>query len=162
MSRKDWGRVGRAAFLYSQQLDGYVQALADWVECQALTRPAASCDKTILKSALKIDTWTSPSQEISITHDQLAEEVFGELDQRTSDYAGRGYPFKCDAAGRVLLFTGADAFPYVFLLALSYTDPSVKPGKVGIRTGGYILEALAWAGLNRFIGEPPVDLSAFA
>jgi hypothetical protein len=161
MSQSSWSDIGKKAFQYSQELDGYVAALADWVECQALTRIAFGCDKSTLVTALKIGSWTAPAKDISITHDALAEDVFVELRDRATDYGKRGYPFHCDYAGRRLKFSGTEPWPYVFLLALSYTNPVTK-AKSTLPTGAYVLEALAWIGLDRFVGQPASDLSDLA
>lgn len=157
MSQSNWSDIGTRAFHYSQKFDGYVSALADWVECQALSRLAYGCDKATLTSALKIGGWTPPANDISITYDALAEDTFVELRDRATDYGRRGYPFDCDYAGRRLIFSGASPWPYVFLLALSYTNPVTK-AKRALPTGAYVLEALAWTGLNRFVGRPARDL----
>jgi hypothetical protein len=157
MSKKSWAEIGKEAFRYSQQLDGYIPALADWVECQALTRLTYGCDKATLTSALKMDNWKPPAQDVVITHDALTDDVFVELTDRANDYSKRGYPFECDSSGRRILFTGRDPWPYVFLLALSYINPVTKV-KGSLPTGAYILEALAWTGLQRFIGQPSPEL----
>lgn len=161
MAQSSWSDIGKKAFQYSQEFDGYVCALADWVECQALTRIAYGCDKVTLTSALKIGNWEPPADDISITYDALAEDVFVELRDRAADYGKRGYSFECDYAGRRLRFSGADPWPYVFLLALSYTNPVTK-AKPTLPTGAYVLEALAWTGLDRFVGQPASDLSDLA
>jgi hypothetical protein len=158
MSITNWQSIGTAAFNYSQQLDGYVNALADWVECQAIEKPTFGCDKTTLLSALGIGIWKSPASDITITHDALAEDVFIELADRATDYGNRGYPFECDYAGRRLKYTNTDAWPYVLLLALSYSNPKFKPAS-GLPTGAHMLEALSLVGLKRFMGEPAPELA---
>jgi hypothetical protein len=111
-----------------------------------------------LVAALKIGPWAPPKQDIVITEDALADDVFVELAQRADNYASRGYPFACDYSGRRLKFSRKNPWPYIFLLALSYTNPKTKP-KSTLPTGAYILEALSWEGLNRFIGQPTADLA---
>ena len=158
MSLTNWRSIGTAAFDYSQQLDGFVNALADWVECQAIAKLTFGCDKTTLISALRIDVWKSPATDIKITHDELAEDVFIELADRWTNYRNHGYPFECDYAGRRLKFTNTDPWPYVLLLALSYHNPSFKPA-ANLPTGAHMLEALSWVGVNRFLGEPAPELA---
>jgi len=163
MSRANWSKISKTALLYSQEPEGYIPALADWVECQALLHLANGCDKTTLIATLKITDWESPNKDIPTNHDLLAEDVFAELAQRGKDYGARGYPFKCDhVAGRVLKFTNRNPWPYLFLLSLSYTNPVTKPKKPkGVKTGAYIFEALSWVGMNRFIGKPYPELAGF-
>jgi hypothetical protein len=157
MKRTTWADIGKAAFAHSsQQLEGYINALADWVECQAIARPDFGCDKVTLTTALTFANWTPPVADIVIDHDGLAEDVFIELASRSDNYGDKGYPFKCDFSGRLLKFTAADPWPYVFLLALSYTNPKYKVGS--LPTGAFMLEALSWEGLRRFIGEPSPEL----
>jgi hypothetical protein len=158
MSQKNWLAIGKEAFVYSQQLDGYVNALADWVECQALAKLTFGCDKVTLLSALRIDSWKPPVQDNKITHDALSEDVFVELANRATGYGDRGYPFECDYAGRQLKFRNVDPWPYVFLLALSYTNPKYKAA-ANLPTGGHMLEALSWVGMNRFVGQPAPELA---
>lgn len=156
MSRADWSKIAKDAFFWGQEPVGYIQALADWVECQAMIRVANGCDKTTLLSALKLD-WYSPNEDVVLAPDIVAEDVFAELTQRGEDYTDRGYPFECIDNGRVLKFTSRDPWPYIFLLALSYTNPVTK--SKGTFTAAYIFEALSWIGLRRFIGEPSAELA---
>lgn len=157
MRQTKWPLIGRRAFAYSKDLDGYVEALADWVECQAIVKPTYGCDKVTLLSALKIGSWEPPTEEIKITHDAVAEDVFVTLAERSACYGRLGYPFDCDYAGRRLKFTAGEPWPYIALLALSYTNPKFKP-RINLPTGGNLLEQLAWVGIDRFIGQPAAEL----
>jgi len=76
-----------------------------------------------------------------------------ELTERAEAYSGLGYPFEiCGPSKQVLRFTNDKIWPYIFLLALSYTHPNEKAD--GTNTGANIFEGIAWLGLGRFFGDP--------
>lgn len=164
MKAVGWSEIAQRSLLYSQCPDGWYPSLADWVECQALLYPAIGCDRTTLESTLCTSGWEPPYEDTSVSYASAAAEAFNILASRYKDYGGNGYPFILSTSGPTLKFDaqGASSHPYIFLLGLSYSHPNLKSRKSGGRTGAYLLEALAWLGMQRLLGSPDTSLSSAA
>lgn len=155
-----WSKISTRALLYSQAPEGWYPALADWVECQAILYPGVGCSRSTLETALKTSHWESPFEDFQVLPDEAADEAFTILSDRHGYYKGHGYPFTLQANGPTLHFdaTLQTSAVYLFLLGLSYCHPNKKSAKLGGRTGAYLLEALAWLGMQRLLGDPLPEL----
>jgi len=151
-----WSEISNRALIYSQAPEGWYPALADWVECQAILYPGIGCSRSTLETVLNTSHWESPLSDCPTPLDEAAKEAFNILSNRYNDYKDHGYPFSLQNNGPTLQFNPAPSVssPYLFLLGLSYCHPNQKSAKRGGRTGAYLLEALAWLGMQRLLGDP--------
>lgn len=155
MSR--WNDLAIKACDAGSTVDGEAEALADAVELRALCSPMCVYNATMLTSDL--NEWDPPAAFIQNEDpvESAVEAAFDALQGRSEIYSQHGYPFQYGDQARTLQFVGGPSpIPYLFLLGLSYTDPTVnRTGK----TGATIFEEIAFLGVRRLIGSPSEKLA---
>src|SRR5882724_5578579 len=163
--QRHWAVVSSAAWIYSRDLHGSTQALADWAEAQALHRLEQQCSNSSLIRQLRQDPGTchtvlknnpklrqsNGNEEDEAFEDEpeddlgerncgiLADEVFSILADRAETYGAHGYPFKIDDDWKCLSVVQRSSNNiYKFLLSLSYCDPVVSIGSPVKMTGAQL------------------------
>lgn len=101
---------------------------ADWMELDALQSPnkqtsIASFAKLIRRNG-STDAFEGPLEDKgSVRSQQIAEDVFAEIENRSKACGSGNYPFQIER-GSLHLKADASLFPYISLLLMSITKPT--------------------------------------
>jgi hypothetical protein len=154
-----WDDIKSKAWEYAQKLEGHRDALADWVECEAITRSGAIYDKgTLVDDLEQADEWESVSWPNSMhivetANSDRAKWAFEALEERAR-IGGSAYPFECQHGQLRLIQSDINPL-YAFLLALSYTSPqSGTP-----RPGAHLFERIAMKAMTEMVGHPKTSIA---
>lgn len=151
----NWDLLGRKAFESSKRAECETVALADWLEIQAIKAPSRKVSTSSLKTALTAGPWHPPGGR-GMPDDTEIESVIldatREISERSTFYAGKGYPFNVAQGGRIIEYSRRIPSVYEVMLAISYINPAPTAGSTD--SGGAVFEALAWLGLQRWLGRP--------
>ncbi len=154
-----WNRLAIKAQAAASTMDGEAEAVADMIELRALCSPMTSYDGTMVVSDLSTADWEpAPAfKEEDDPIESVIEAAFDILATRAAHFSGVGYPFSLSKHSRTLSYvSGAGSLPYLFLLGLSYMNPTENHGG---KTGASLFEKLAFVSIRRLIGQPASSLS---
>jgi hypothetical protein len=104
------------------------EIVADWIEYEALRSKTRSYSLQSLVRVIRrsgsVDAFQDERGDIGSQHSQrVAQDAFGEIENRAAACGVDGYPFEVKP-GLIRLKAGGDTSPYVLLLLLSAAKPT--------------------------------------